>query len=234
MGCHASRRRRPPARGSSNAEADLAAHVGGRGVAHQRVGAFARLRLVFQHASAPPRLARLHRGAGGLVDAREHACSSLSLPADPCGASRSGEARRLVGAAGFEPATPCSQSRCATRLRYAPATWSKSTGSPAWLPRRPAALQADAAALALSAKWAAAILPAALPPAPIDAMPVKGLSMNREPQRGPPLPAPSRLPAVAALRGRPGGHRRADRRVTLCGRATRSATRRPQPRRRPG
>jgi hypothetical protein len=26
----------------------------------------------------------------------------------------------LVGAAGFEPATPCSQSRCATRLRYAP------------------------------------------------------------------------------------------------------------------
>ena len=26
----------------------------------------------------------------------------------------------LVGAAGFEPATLCSQSRCATRLRYAP------------------------------------------------------------------------------------------------------------------
>ena len=26
----------------------------------------------------------------------------------------------LVGAAGFEPATPYSQSRCATRLRYAP------------------------------------------------------------------------------------------------------------------
>src|SRR5215472_2259363 len=26
----------------------------------------------------------------------------------------------LVGAAGFEPATPCSQSRCATRLRHAP------------------------------------------------------------------------------------------------------------------
>ena len=29
-------------------------------------------------------------------------------------------AGRLVGAAGFEPATLCSQSRCATRLRYAP------------------------------------------------------------------------------------------------------------------
>ncbi len=28
--------------------------------------------------------------------------------------------KRLVGAAGFEPATPGSQSRCATRLRYAP------------------------------------------------------------------------------------------------------------------
>src|SRR5215211_2624630 len=26
----------------------------------------------------------------------------------------------VVGAAGFEPATLCSQSRCATRLRYAP------------------------------------------------------------------------------------------------------------------
>src|SRR5581483_6366325 len=28
--------------------------------------------------------------------------------------------RKLVGAAGFEPATLCSQSRCATGLRYAP------------------------------------------------------------------------------------------------------------------
>ena len=27
---------------------------------------------------------------------------------------------RLVGARGFEPPTPCSRSRCATRLRYAP------------------------------------------------------------------------------------------------------------------
>jgi hypothetical protein len=26
----------------------------------------------------------------------------------------------VVGARGFEPPTPCSQSRCATRLRYAP------------------------------------------------------------------------------------------------------------------
>ena len=28
--------------------------------------------------------------------------------------------RKLVGATGFEPATPCAQGRCATRLRYAP------------------------------------------------------------------------------------------------------------------
>ena len=28
--------------------------------------------------------------------------------------------RELVGATGFEPATPCAQGRCATRLRYAP------------------------------------------------------------------------------------------------------------------
>src|SRR5690606_23308446 len=31
-------------------------------------------------------------------------------------------ARGVVGARGFEPPTPCSQSRCATRLRYAPPT----------------------------------------------------------------------------------------------------------------
>jgi hypothetical protein len=30
------------------------------------------------------------------------------------------DAREMVGAAGFELATLCSQSRCATRLRYAP------------------------------------------------------------------------------------------------------------------
>ena len=27
---------------------------------------------------------------------------------------------RLVGTAGFEPATPCTPCKCATRLRYAP------------------------------------------------------------------------------------------------------------------
>lgn len=27
---------------------------------------------------------------------------------------------KKIGAAGFEPTTPCAQGRCATRLRYAP------------------------------------------------------------------------------------------------------------------
>ena len=37
-------------------------------------------------------------------------------------ASMAADSRRtVVGAAGFEPATLCSQSRCATKLRYAPA-----------------------------------------------------------------------------------------------------------------
>src|SRR5215210_5031662 len=30
------------------------------------------------------------------------------------------ELGKVVGATGFEPATPCAQGRCATRLRYAP------------------------------------------------------------------------------------------------------------------
>ena len=37
-----------------------------------------------------------------------------------------GNRENLVGVAGFEPATPCSRSRCATRLRYTPS----SRGSP--------------------------------------------------------------------------------------------------------
>ena len=32
----------------------------------------------------------------------------------------------MVGAEGFEPPTLCSQSRCATRLRYAPTSFSLS------------------------------------------------------------------------------------------------------------
>ncbi len=42
----------------------------------------------------------------------------------------------LVGATGFEPATPCSQSRCATRLRHAPCRSSYREKSTAWQARR--------------------------------------------------------------------------------------------------
>ena len=34
----------------------------------------------------------------------------------------------LVGVAGFEPATPCSRSRCATRLRHTPPKWRRYSG----------------------------------------------------------------------------------------------------------
>ena len=36
----------------------------------------------------------------------------------------------MVGAAGFEPATLWSQTRCATRLRYAPIWWAMRDSNP--------------------------------------------------------------------------------------------------------
>src|SRR5690348_6101932 len=38
--------------------------------------------------------------------------------------------RKLVGARGFEPPTPCAQGRCATRLRYAPTVSNDLTAIP--------------------------------------------------------------------------------------------------------
>ena len=61
----------------------------------------------FKHPFAGERPALLHRGLGGLINAGGHELLLVSL-------------RAVVGAARFELATPCSQSRCATRLRYAP------------------------------------------------------------------------------------------------------------------
>ena len=51
------------------------------------------------------------------------------------------ETSRMVGAEGFEPPTLCSQSRCATRLRYAPPSHRKPAG--ALGRRRPAAPAAE-------------------------------------------------------------------------------------------
>ena len=41
---------------------------------------------------------------------------------NPTGMTRSGVLTdfKLVGVTGFEPATPCSQGKCATKLRYTP------------------------------------------------------------------------------------------------------------------
>src|SRR4030095_6735739 len=47
---------------------------------------------------------------------------SLASTFDPISANRHGGKFRMVGASGFEPPTPCSRSKCATRLRYAPTT----------------------------------------------------------------------------------------------------------------
>ena len=54
-----------------------------------------------------PKPAPLRQGFAGNGWAKD------GLPAEPKG-------RRMVGETGFEPATLCSQSRCATRLRYSP------------------------------------------------------------------------------------------------------------------
>ena len=56
----------------------------------------------------------------------------------------------MVGATGFEPATPCAQGRCATRLRYAPTQrlYSASDASPATRQKRARPEDADDIALA--------------------------------------------------------------------------------------
>src|SRR5690348_18033559 len=44
--------------------------------------------------------------------------------------------RSLVGTAGFEPATTCTPSKCATRLRYVPTGRAKASLAPAGVARR--------------------------------------------------------------------------------------------------
>src|SRR5262245_35924061 len=45
-----------------------------------------------------------------------HCRAKIAPPAGRCRVERA----KVVGVEGFEPPTPCSQSRCATRLRYTP------------------------------------------------------------------------------------------------------------------
>ena len=68
--------------------------------------------------SVPP--ARAARGAEVASTARPPSASDAETRSAEIGAA-SRSLLRHVGAAGFEPATSCSQSKCATRLRYAPA-----------------------------------------------------------------------------------------------------------------
>src|SRR5258705_2152044 len=64
---------------------------------------------------------------------------------------------KVVGATGFEPATPCAQGRCATRLRYAPTPirldlTASATGTPiarfAWVAKIVAELSQNCEAVA--------------------------------------------------------------------------------------
>jgi hypothetical protein len=59
-----------------------------------------------------------------------------------------GSLKPLVGATGFEPATSCSQSRRATRLRYAPSAARPSPRDPGILPVPAAIVTRDLAFLA--------------------------------------------------------------------------------------
>jgi site-specific DNA recombinase len=56
-----------------------------------------------------------------LPDELDHHAASTNTPTVTSN-DRGSNKHQIVGAAGFEPATPCSQSRCATRLRHAPMT----------------------------------------------------------------------------------------------------------------
>ena len=56
-------------------------------------------------------------GRGDWIRAKRD--ESRAMPED-VGPTRRERSEGMVGATGFEPATPCAQGRCATRLRYAP------------------------------------------------------------------------------------------------------------------
>ena len=66
-------------------------------------------------------LERRPQGAGDAAASAAAAPGAAGEPAEPGSAPRTLPFLPLsIGAGGFEPPTPCSQSRCATRLRHAP------------------------------------------------------------------------------------------------------------------
>jgi hypothetical protein len=91
---------------------NLLIHVGRGGIAHQGLDRARSIRVPHQQPAPGLCTTRLHRSLGRSIDACNHQIKPFSSASIA-----------LVGAAGFEPATPCSQSRCATRLRHAPKTF---------------------------------------------------------------------------------------------------------------
>src|SRR5437588_9080900 len=85
------------------AELDLLAHIARARPAHQRLDLARLFGLEVEHPFLGLRNAGLHRSLGGLVDTRRHA--------QPFARARTA---RVVGAAGFEPATWSTQNSRAT------------------------------------------------------------------------------------------------------------------------
>src|SRR5262249_39367248 len=90
-------------------ETELAAGVVGAGPAHQRIGLAARRRRELQDPLLGPGAPRLHRIFRRYENPRLHVSNPPFAILAP-----------LVGVTGFEPATPCSQSRYSPRLSYPP------------------------------------------------------------------------------------------------------------------
>ena len=114
-------------------DAHLVGGVAGRDPAHQGLGNPAALGPVLQHPLLGLGAAGLHRRLRGFEDSHHHAGLStcpilVPYPVAPQfpGGRPSGPpvppigGGEMVGVDGFEPPALCSQSRCATRLRYTP------------------------------------------------------------------------------------------------------------------
>jgi hypothetical protein len=84
--------------------------------------------------------------------------------------------RILVGATGFEPATPCAQGRCATRLRYAPTPQRLSHGTPLPAPKHCPATDLEAQRASNAHRRGRARCPRSAPGRP--ARPATGMGMS--------------------------------------------------------
>jgi hypothetical protein len=83
----------------------------------------------FGHALATARAAEAERRRSSTAFRHSPRKSGLETGARKRQSIRDRSALKLVGVRGFEPPTPCSRSRCATRLRYTP-TGGRSSAAP--------------------------------------------------------------------------------------------------------